>query len=56
MKIIHYSEFANMIDDKDFLDSVKRAIDEIGTDLDSQFVMVGAETFKVIADKKLLKI
>jgi hypothetical protein len=54
MNIIHYSEFANMIDSQDFLDSVKRAIEGTGTDLDSPFVMIPStgEVFKVIADKK----
>lgn len=37
---LYYSEFAKMISDKRFLQSVKRAIDGVGTDLDSKFVVV----------------
>lgn len=51
MKTIYYSEFAKMIDNQDMLDSVKKAIKGTGTDLDSQFIMINDETFKVITDE-----
>lgn len=48
MKIIHYSEFTTMIDCKPFLDGVLRAINGTGTDLDSNYVVIDDEIFKIV--------
>ena len=48
MEIIHYSEFANMVDCKDFLKGTLRAINGNGTDLDSNYVAINDEIFKIV--------